>query len=51
MGIIGEIIARMAWASDVPYLRFVGALSAVALSLVALAQLVVVVTIRDLKAR
>jgi hypothetical protein len=38
MVVIGEIIARIAWTADDPYLRFVGALSAVALTIVGLAQ-------------
>ena len=38
MVVIGEIIARIAWAADDPYLRFVGAMSSVALTLNGLAQ-------------
>ena len=38
MVVIGEIIARIAWAADDPYLRFVGAMSAVVLTIVGLAQ-------------
>ena len=40
MIVIGEIIARIAWAAEDPYLRFVGAMSAVALSIVGLVQCV-----------
>jgi hypothetical protein len=35
--VVGEIVARIVWAADDPYLRFVGAMSAVALTIVGLA--------------
>jgi hypothetical protein len=35
---VGEIVARIAWTADDPYLRFVGAMSAVALTIVGLGQ-------------
>jgi hypothetical protein len=40
MVVVGEIIARIAWTADDPYLRFVGALSAVALTIVAMVRIV-----------
>ena len=40
MVVIGEIIARIAWTADDPYLRFVGALSAVALTIVGMVRIV-----------
>ena len=40
MVVIGEIVARIAWASDDQYLRFVGAMSAVALTIVGMVQII-----------
>jgi hypothetical protein len=37
---VGEIVARITWAADDPYLRFVGAMSAVALTIVGMVQIV-----------
>jgi hypothetical protein len=38
MVVVGEIVARIAWAADDPYLQFVGAMSAVVLTIVGLAR-------------
>ena len=40
MVVIGEIVARIAWTADDPYLRFVGAMSAVALTIVGMVQII-----------
>jgi hypothetical protein len=40
MVVIGEIIARIAWTADDPYLQFIGAMSAVALAIVGAVQIV-----------
>jgi hypothetical protein len=40
MVVFGEIVARITWAADDPYLRFVGAMSAVALTIVGMVQII-----------
>ena len=40
MVVVGEIVARITWAADDPYLRFVGAMSAVALTIVGMVQII-----------
>jgi len=40
MVVIGEIVARIAWTADHPYLQFVGAMSAVPLTIVGMVQIV-----------
>ena len=40
MVVIGEIVARIAWTANAPYLRFVGAMSAVALTIVGMVQII-----------